>query len=232
MKQHPWIWAEGFQDGAEIDLELIESKHISTSLRRQRGDRIVLTDGYGRVGEALIVELAASHVRVLVEGVNVVDPPGNEVEVALGVLHTQAMEWAVQKAVEVGVARFRPVMTARSQVGLKTLRARLERWRKMVREACKQSHRAWLMEIEEPIKIEELFERWRSGALVAAFDGVDIAHIDSATPRRLLVGPEGGLSEDEVQLITTLGWQGLRLSPHVLRAETAVIVGASYLVME
>ncbi len=228
----PWIWAEGFQADTNFELDPAETLHLKASLRRTRGDRIVLTDGYGRLGDGLIDEISQARSLVRVENVRIIDPPCEDVEIALGALHTQAMDWAVQKAVEVGVARFRPVIAARSQIGAKILRARLKRWRKMVREACKQCHRAWLMEIEEPMKIEELFKHWKDGALVAAANGVDIGDIDKTTSRRLLVGPEGGLSEHEIRVIDTLGWKGLRLGPHILRAETASIVGAALLVMK
>ena len=107
MRTDPWLLVpEGMLlGGCEIALEPEEARHASGSLRLRTGDRVVLTDGVGSVTGAELTRCVRSDVIAVVDEVvtRVLPLPGPTV--ALGVLHTKAMDWAVQKAVEVGAAQ-------------------------------------------------------------------------------------------------------------------------------
>ncbi len=149
----------------------------------------------------------------------------------LAIFKFDHMEWAIEKATELGVSKITPIVARRSEKHLAQAAAkRVERWRRIALEASKQSRRTTVPEIAEPaplaaaLKAEGaalrvlLSETEQSNTLAAAItpekqDG-DIA---------LAIGPEGGWTADEMALFSTHGWQHVTLGPRILRAETAAI---------
>ena len=149
---------------------------------------------------------------------------------ALAALHTQAMDWAVQKAVEVGVVELIPVVTERSQLSLHVAGSRLARWRKIARQALKQCRRDWGMRVEEPVLLHDLsFRVTNKDRLVADPYGTAVGLLEPPARPLLLIGPEGGLTTEERDSLAEAGWHGVSLGPYTLRAETAVVVGATVL---
>jgi 16S rRNA (uracil1498-N3)-methyltransferase len=135
------------------------------------------------------------------------------------------MDWAVQKCVELGVHRFLPVVAERSQVRLRAAEGRLHHWRRLSRQALKQCRRAHAMAVEPPTSVAALAP---AGGVLADPGGLRAADLP-AECRLLLIGPEGGLSPTEEELLAASRWARLRLGPHTLRAETAAVVGAALL---
>ena len=217
--------------GREILLDPVEARHISSVLRRGAGETVVLADGAGSVAGGRLLASGRSEVSVEVLEVERFKPPqGIGVTLALGVLHSQAMDWAVQKAVEVGVERFVPVLTARAQVGSRAAASRLDHWRRVARQAVKQCRRPWAMPVAEPVPLEELVRRAPGGCgLVADPEGGPLAGAPARDGQVLLVGPEGGLAPDERALLERAEWRPVGLGRFTLRAETAAVVGAALL---
>jgi len=230
----PWLLVDPgvLAVGQRVRLDPAESRHLFHALRRRVGDRVTLADGAGGVAVGAVEVASVRGAEVAVETLQVVPPPARpDVTVALGVLHGQAMDWAVQKVVEVGVGRFVPVVAERSQLGVRPARGRVEHWRRVARQALKQCRRPWAMEVEDPRSVEDLAPLGRSGGgLVADPLGDSLDTLPSRSAALLLVGPEGGLTGAEIRLLAGEGWRTLRLGPHVLRAETAAVVGAALLV--
>ena len=209
-----------------------ESRHAAGPLRLRPGDEVTLVDGCGRTAAAALrvvggrrceAEILASRLHPA--------PPDRGVTVAIAVLHGQAMDWAVQKAVEIGVATLVPVIAQRSQVRAKTAVGRLDHWRRIARQAIKQCRRPWQMEVSDPRSLADLVadSTHRCGS-VADPEGSRLAELGGALPDLLLVGPEGGFGPDDLQILEQAGWPRIRLGAHVLRAETAAIVGAALLI--
>jgi 16S rRNA (uracil1498-N3)-methyltransferase len=220
------------EQGAIVVLGDRESRHAAGPLRLRSGDTVTVTDGRGRVAEVAMRVVSPRRSEAELVAVREVEPPqGPGVTVALAVLHGQAMDWAIQKAVEVGVASFVPVCTERSQVRPLTARGRLGRWRRIARQAIKQCHRPWQMVVAEPCLLEELISTAvnRRGS-VADAGGQPLATLGDSPPDLLLVGPEGGFGPSDRQLLDGTDWPKVRLGEHVLRAETAVVVGGALLV--
>ena len=233
MRAEPWLLVpEGsLQEGREIALESEEARHASGALRRRAGDRVVLADGAGFVGAAVLIVCGRSDVVAVVDRpvIKVASLPGPTV--ALGVLHTKAMDWAVQKAVELGVETFVPLLCDRSQGSRDRAAERLEHWRRVSSQALKQCRRAWMMRVENPLEIEAVVDGRLTPGLVADPEGPPGLSGPKSRRATLLVGPEGGLTLEEREGLVRAGWSSVALGPHVLRAETAVVVGAALLTL-
>jgi 16S rRNA (uracil1498-N3)-methyltransferase len=146
------------------------------------------------------------------------------------------MEWAIEKAVELGVGSIVPVITKRTEKHLAQAAAkRVERWRRIVHEASQQSRRSDVPSIMGPVKLADrvkaessdrrfvLAEQERSTTLRAALRTATDAAGADAPSIELAIGPEGGWSPEEAALFDAHGWKAVSLGPRILRAETAAI---------
>ncbi len=231
----PWLLAApgSLRSGAMVELDNVEAKHATAVLRLRSGMRIVLADGEGTTAAAVLRFSGRSRCTAEVESVETESPPARSgVDVALGVLHGRTMDWAVQKTAEVGVRRLLPLLAARSQLPRAAVERRLAHWREAARQAIKQCHRPWSMIVTDPVTLPELVEQSSGGGgLVADPAGLPPLSLPPDHPRLLVVGPEGGLTTDERRLLDPERWPRVWLGPHVLRAETAAVTGASFLVV-
>jgi 16S rRNA (uracil1498-N3)-methyltransferase len=148
------------------------------------------------------------------------------------------MEWAIEKATELGVARITPILARRTEKHL-TLAApkRADRWRRIALEASKQSRRTSIPEITDPATLKSALEHEQSPTrillseteqattLTAALETPvqSISATESVITHALAIGPEGGWTPEEMTLFTQHKWQPVTLGPRILRAETAAI---------
>jgi 16S rRNA (uracil1498-N3)-methyltransferase len=210
-----------------------EAHHLIHVMRAQPGAEVVLFDGSGAELAAVVQNIARNSVELAVLSRREVDRE-LPLQLTLGVALPKGdrQKWLVEKAVELGVARIVPLRTARAvaQPGSQTL-ARL---RRTVIEASKQCGRNRLLEVALP-------QTW--SAFVAQSDGVPcrlLAHphgpgdriaglpvADLASCVWLAVGPEGGLTDEEVALAVAAGWRTVDLGPRILRVETAAMLLAA-----
>jgi 16S rRNA (uracil1498-N3)-methyltransferase len=221
------------EEGETIVLDDRESRHALTALRLQADAEVVLADGRGGVARAVLTAVGRSGTAAhVVSFTTVPADSGSGVVLVLGVLHSQAMDWAVQKAVEIGVRSLVPVVTERVQLPWKAVAGRVGHWQRIARQALKQCHRSWAMAVDEPTKLADLVAaRGEAGGAVADSEGGRPDSLPEGAGGCLLVGPEGGLTAFERSLLPADSWPRLRLGPHVLRAETAAVVGAAMLVL-
>jgi 16S rRNA (uracil1498-N3)-methyltransferase len=215
-----------------VVLDAAEARHVTAALRLGVGDEVVLADGRGTTASAVLRTASRARVEAEVVEIWVDAPPAHgEVAIALGLLDARAMDWAVQKCVEVGATRLIPLLTERSQAGRRETSGRSDHWRRISLQAIKQCRRPWAMEIAAVVSPAELVERTRAECgVVADRAGVGAAALKPTPERVLAVGPEGGFSSAEEGLFAEACWPKLSLGPHVLRAETAAVVGAAVLV--
>lgn len=219
------------RSGETVGLDGDESRHAARVLRLRVGDPVVLADGCGTVAKGIMSVVDNRRSEVEVVEVRQDPRPPTGVTLALAVLHSQAMDWAVQKAVEVGVRELVPVRSERTQLSPDAVGARVGHWRRVARQAVKQCHRSWEMVVADPIETSKLVERRGDDRGLAADRNGDLLdELAGNLPSLLLVGPEGGFSQTEERVLTERGWPRVRLGPHVLRAETAAVVGAAMLV--
>lgn len=234
MKAAPWVLAPpgGIDPGRVVVLEAGEARHLTSALRLGVGDAVVLVDGRGTVAPAVLRTASRARVEAEVVEIRVEPPPAHGgVAIALGLLDGRAMDWAVQKCVEVGAGRLIPLLAERSQAGRREATMRGDHWRRISLQAIKQCRRSWAMEVGEGLSPSELVAQTRAECgVLADRAGAGAAALRPAPERVLAVGPEGGFSAAEESLFAVAGWQRLSLGPHVLRAETAAVVGAAVLV--
>jgi len=201
---------------------------VGNVLRRRRGDEIVLVDGEGVVAAAVLCEVSRDRVTARVVSIDrATASTRGSMTLALGVLSSQAMDWAVQKVGEIGCDRFVPVLCQRSQLTHAQARRRLPHWQRVALQTIKQCHRPRCLQVEEPATLEELAHRFLDHGLVGDRYGQTFRKLEEQPPGALLVGPEGGLTSPELDLLAAAGWRRLKLGQFVLRSETAAVVGAA-----
>ncbi len=217
------------QPGRDVDLPAQAGEHLARVLRLERGHPLRLFNGNGGeyTGEIASLAKRAVSARVL-EAVPAADRESPLcITLGQGIARGEKMDWILQKATELGVARIVPLITDRTEVRLDAERAekRLMHWRAVIASACEQCGRNRLPELHEPLRLAD----W--AAAIATEPGLRLALDphgnasarnltieDSAT---LAVGPEGGLSEHDLVTLQQAGFRGLRLGPRILRTETA-----------
>ncbi|MGD2082363.1 MAG: 16S rRNA (uracil(1498)-N(3))-methyltransferase [Chromatiales bacterium] len=228
----PWIHAAGpLTPTAVVNLPQAPSRHLAQVLRLAPGHPLVLFDGEGAQAEARIAAVARGRVDVEVIAVTAAPPPPLELTLAQGIARAERMDYALQKAVELGVSALVPLFTERCVVRLDGPRLvrRMAHWEGLVVAACEQSHRPRLPRIEPPRGLRS-WVAGASGPAILLDPQADTALPDLPPPERaltLLVGPEGGLSEREIAQATDHGFRRVRLGPRVLRTETAPVAAVA-----
>lgn len=233
MKSPPWLLVPrgALEPGGTVLLDPAEARHVTGSLRRRPGDEIVLADGYGAVAEARLTYVRRGRVEAeLLALRREPEPQSTGVTIAMAIVGNQAMDWAIQKAVEIGVRRFVPLEAERAQLGGSSARRRIEHWRRISMQALKQCHRPWAMEIADILSVAVLVKGRPGKGAVADRGGCAVDELPDDIGGVLAVGPEGGFTDVESEIFSDHGWARLRLGPYVLRAETAAVVGAATMV--
>lgn len=156
----------------------------------------------------------------------------------LAVFKFDHMEWAIEKATELGVAQITPVLARRTEKHLAQASAkRAERWRRIALEASKQSRRTTIPEISEPAPLKSVLEHTNEPTRILLSETEQSTSIASALAGvsgdqdgyALAIGPEGGWTPEEMNLFTQNGWLSVTLGPRILRAETAAIAAIAIL---
>ncbi|MEX6501890.1 16S rRNA (uracil(1498)-N(3))-methyltransferase [Pseudomonas zhanjiangensis] len=205
-----------------------QAHYIGRVLRRSVGDQVQLFDGSGQEYRGELIEVGKKSVRVeLREQLAGQAESPLRVHLGQGLSRGERMDWAIQKASELGVAEITPIASERCEVRLKDERAdkRLAHWRQVAISACEQCGRSVLPLIHAPLTLAE----WQASVqaeLKLVLHPQAAPLTSHAKPQTLafLIGPEGGLSESEVELAKAAGFQAARLGPRVLRTETAPVV--------
>jgi len=203
--------------------------------RLRPGDALVLFDGRGTEFPARLETLERRAATVTVKpGVTRDAESPLAISVLQGISKGDRMDFAVQKAVELGVAEIRPVFTDNSVVRLDAARAekRREHWQRIAIAACEQCGRNRVPAVHSPVDLGDLWEALTPSRCVVMDPSGDRSALTLSPPAgvlSLLVGPEGGLSETELARAGAERWQRLRLGPRVLRTETATVAALTAL---
>jgi len=221
--------AAPLESGARVTLAGDAASHVMRVLRLRPGAPLALFNGTGGEYSGTIAAIRAGTVTVTVgEAQRIERESPLRVTLAQGVSRGERMDLVVQKATELGVSRILPVFTARSVVKLEGHKAvrRLEHWRAIAIGACEQSGRNRPPEVSSPVELEELLRAERTGTRLLLSPAAVLRVAQIARPEGavlVLIGPEGGLAEEEQQRALAAGFVGVQLGPRVLRTETAAI---------
>lgn len=212
--------------GQRLGLPAAQSRHLIQVLRLRAGDPLVLFNGDGRDYPGRLVTASRSDSRVEIETAGEIEPePPLAIHVGIGVSKGERMDFALQKAVELGVARITPLFTHRGVVRLRgeRLEKRQRHWRSIAVATCEQCGRRRLPQLMPAATLADWLALDHPCALV--LDHRAGTPLPSRAPPAgaltLLVGPEGGLDAAEEALAERQGFERVRLGPRILRTETA-----------
>ncbi len=209
--------------GKVIPLEEERRHYLETVLRLSAGDRVEIFDGSGH---AWLCEVAVADEFEL----RALEALERDVESPLQITLLQAVpkgdrwEWVLEKATELGVARIVPIQTARSVVQIPAAKVdrKLERWRKIVESAARQSTRTVVPKIEAPTSFSQSLSSREEELLLFAHPPSSEDAVDAPpTSVAIWIGPEGGFTDDEIRSLREHGASAFGLGPRVLRSETA-----------
>lgn len=221
--------AEPLGEGARIALSEGQARYLGTVMRRAPGDPLRLFNGRDGEWRAVIRAIGKRGAEADVAAPCRAQEAEPDLWLLLSIIKRDALEWAVEKATELGCAQIHPVITARSQPA----RPAPERLRAIAVEAAEQCERLSVPLIHPPAPLESLLGRWPAGRpLIAAIERAEAAPMPQppAGPAALLIGPEGGFDPRELDAMRRLPFLvGASLGPRILRAETAAIVGLALL---
>ena len=216
-------------EGQNVTIEAAASHHLLRVLRLKQGDSLLLFNGDGKEYQGVVEESDKKQARLLIQKSRC---PHREskLHIALGqgISRGERMDFVVQKSVELGVESITPLWTKRSQVQLggKRLEKRLAHWRGIIRSACEQSGRVYLPELHSATELPDWCNVNDTGSLQLVLDPTASLQLSDLTPIRnirILIGPEGGLQDDEIGRAENCGFRRIRLGPRILRTETAAL---------
>ena len=236
MTRRRWI-AERW-DETTATLAGAQAAHLGRVLRAQPGVEADVVAG-GRVFRGRITEVLTDEVCFAL-GEEVAADPALPVTLALSVFKFDRMEWALEKATELGVATVAPLIAQRTEKHLaQAAEKRVERWRRIAHEAAQQSRRSDVPEVAAPVRLQDrvkapagcvrivLAEQERATTLRQAVEEAIDEAGDELPALEIAIGPEGGWSAAEETLFAENGWRAVTLGPRILRAETAAIAALS-----
>lgn len=200
-------------------------------LRMKPGDRAVLFDGQGTEADAAIESVGRHSVGLRILATRTSPEPQPPVVLATAVPKGDRFRWLVEKATELGVSQLVPIETARSVV--EPGAGKLDKMRQTILAACKQCHRSRAMELAPTISFAECCRRiGDSLALIAHPTGEPVRAIpldaNPGRPMLLIVGPEGGFTDEELAAAVAAGAGSASLGSGILRIETAAVALAAY----
>ena len=223
------------QQDSLVVLDENAARHVIQVLRLKKGAPLILFNGKGGEFEAVLDDVSRGHVAVITgKFINRDVESKLEIILAQGVSRGERMDYTLQKAVELGVTRVIPLITQHTVVNLKGDRRdrRVQHWQQIVNSACEQCGRSRVPKVEDLQEINLWLPASGPGMKFilhhSAMEGISKFN-EQNPPITLLVGPEGGFSDQELAAAQQAGFIPLQLGPRILRTETAALVALSVL---
>lgn len=215
-------------DELHLRLEADESRHAFKVLRHKPGDVLHCIDGRGNLFHAQVESISDKEATLRIEKIIAgFGAPSCHLHMAVAILrHPDRYEWFVEKAVEIGISEITPLITERTE----KKRINTERLRKIALAAIKQSQRALLPLINEPIPLSDFLKKDITGQCFIAHcepsDEKKTLHhiIGKGIEATILIGPEGDFSPAEIQKAMEFNYRSVSISESTLRTETAAVV--------
>lgn len=212
----------------EVVLSERNHHYLARVLRAKVGQSVSLFDGRGSTADAIVTEINKR--QTVVDLRHRTEHSNQRLPITLGMalIKSDRFDWTLQKATELGVTSILPLITQFTDSAPKA--TRLERrwghWQEILVNACEQSENHWLPQLLKPTRLIDLTV---FGQTVVAHPATKSVTINPLEPTLLLIGPEGGFSDEEVKALLKKRVKPMSLGPRILRAETAVIVGLTLL---
>ena len=234
---------ENLKIGTTVKLSDNAAAHATRVLRLEISDEIVLFNGDGNDYTCAISSIKKNETLAIVKNcVKITNESPLNITLLQGISSGDRMDYTIQKAVELGVTAIVPIITTRSVVKLSAERAekRLAHWQSVVHAACEQSGRASVPQVAQPSTLSQwlastpspfMGEGWGEGKtrptriLLNPIGAVRLAELPKPAGNiELLIGAEGGLSQAEIDIALSQGFQSVVLGARILRTETAALV--------
>ena len=214
-------------EGAQVELEPAQANYLGNVMRLGVGAELLVFDGQSGEWLARIADAGKKRMTLSVERRTREAEPVPDVWLAFAPVKRAQTDWLVEKATELGAARLLPVITHRTIAE----RVRLDRLESIAIEAAEQCGRTRLPEIAEPVSLKQLLSARDPGRRLYFADeagGKAAAEAFAPGPALILIGPEGGFTDDErVVIRAAANVDPISLGPRILRAETAAIAALS-----
>lgn len=213
-------------DAAPV-VEGAAAHYLLNVMRLKAGDPILLFDNRSGEWLGIVAEAGKRSLAVRIERQTRVREQVPDLWLCFAPVKKARLDWIVEKATELGVARLQPVITERTIVE----RVKQERIEAQIIEACEQCGRTALPELADPVKLPQLLKAWPADRALLFADeagGAPFAAVDAPAPAAILIGPEGGFTDREREaLLACPAVQRIALGPRILRAETAAIAATA-----
>lgn len=231
--QHPLFYVAGAAPGDSlIPLPDDTARHVLQVLRMQPGEVLQLTNGTGLLLTGTLLATGKKQAAVQVSAAVEVPPPARQVTLAISILKNAArLEWFFEKATELGVTRFVPLLCDRTERS----HFRHDRMQALLISALQQSRQCWLPQLDMPTPLLQLLQQLPPGTPYLAHCADGPKQSLRNVPRllqqdaTLFIGPEGDFSAAEIEAALAAGCQPVTLGSTRLRTETAGVVGAALL---
>ncbi|WP_185233303.1 16S rRNA (uracil(1498)-N(3))-methyltransferase [Teredinibacter franksiae] len=224
--------AQSLALSSELELEESASHHLLKVLRMQPGRELTLFNNSGSEYSAVITAVSKKTATVAINQQSDIDRESPlETELAIGISRGDRFDWVLQKVTELGITRIVPLFTERTEVKLNAerLEKRLGQWQKITIAACEQCQRNTLPILATPQPLDEYLTACTSEYRFVLHHRAEASLNALQQPQSvaLLIGPEGGLSDNEITHAEQQGFKSLALGPRVFRTETAPIAALS-----
>jgi 16S rRNA (uracil1498-N3)-methyltransferase len=231
--------------GENVFISGDDAHHIIKVLRHKPGDKLMLSDGKNTESIVIIEEIDYKGMQVKTKVVENNNIKGVSTKISLyqGLPKSTKFDLVLQKNTEIGISRFIPVITERTvtSISSKKSESKLKRWRRIVKEACKQCMRPDIPEVCDIIQFEKAvdlikdydlaiipWEHEEQNSLKNLLKKTDIKAEEIA----IFIGPEGGFTKQEIESAQKAGAFSVSLGPRILRTETAAVVVSSIMMYE
>ncbi|OIZ99691.1 16S rRNA (uracil(1498)-N(3))-methyltransferase [Rickettsiella grylli] len=226
--------AHALNTGQIISLSQEAAHHLIRVLRLQVGDECIIFNGQAGEFQATIIERIKTTARVKLGEFNAINRESPlQITLVQAILHSDKMDYLLQKAVELGVTHVIPLLTAHSTLKLTPDRwgKRYVHWQGVMRGACEQSGRTRIPTLENPMTFDVAMMALKAETRIILQPAAKkMLHSLPFCQRVVLcIGPEGGWSLNELDSAQKMGFQAMKMGPRVLRSETAGVVAMSLL---
>lgn len=217
-----------------VELNDAVVQHVCRALRMRVGDELILFNGDGLEYKAQLetVEKRRASARIIQQDDRCIESP-LDIRIGQSLSRGERMDYAVQKATEMGMQQMFPLFSERCEVKLSTDRQdkRIRHWQQVAISACEQSGRCKVPTISAPQTLEQWIKQEDAELKLVLHHhtATPLAEMDAPESIALLIGPEGGLTEQEVELARDHGFQPVAFGPRVMRTETAPVAALALL---
>jgi len=219
-----------FSLNKKLILEKKSSHHLLVVLRKKEGDEIVLFDGKGNSCLGVISKVYRSQIELeIIKMFERTFRSGIEISLGQSLIKNDPFNFTIQKATELGISSFHPLITDRSVIKIKMTNNRSLKWNLIAIGACEQCGENWLPIIEDPMKLDKWASTVKSKIKIALYPNADnkISDLEYKDSVSLAIGPEGDFTDYEIDSLTEKGFIPVSIGKRILRAETAAISAIS-----